>query len=82
MSTKLPLSQVWHIVGVSYRWRTSLSKVTPGDHATTGATTIFLLPRQHAQGPSKHAQIMWEGHRGLVGAASTSVLHMLPAPFP
>lgn len=58
MSTELPLSQVWHIVGVSYRSRTSLSKVTPGDHATTGATTIFLLPRQHARGPSKHAQIM------------------------
>lgn len=41
--------QVWHIVGLSCRSRTPLSKVTPGDHATTAATTIFLLPHQHAR---------------------------------
>ena len=47
-STRLPLSQVWHMVGVSYRSGTSLSKVTPEDHTTTGTTTIFPSPYQHA----------------------------------
>lgn len=51
VSTKLPLSQVWHIVGVSYRWRTSLSKVTPGDHATTGATPSSSCPVSMPKAP-------------------------------